>query len=165
MQTLLRTDDNWAGLILRLTVAVVMFAHGAQKLFGWFGGNGYTGTKGFFTSVMQLPWIVAFLVIIGESIGSLALMAGFLTRITAASYIMIMAGAIATVHWPHGFFMNWMGKQPGEGIEFHLLVMGIGAALLVTGGGKWSIDGWLSRQLGYRSAGIGVEPSRYRATG
>lgn len=147
MKPLLETDESWAGLILRAMLGLVMFPHGAQKLLGWYGGFGFGGTMGFFTEEMHLPWIVGFLVIVGEFFGSLALLAGFLTRFVAASYIVIMAGAIATVHLPHGFFMNWLGKQAGEGFEYHLLVIGISAALLVVGGGRWSVDGILARRL------------------
>jgi putative oxidoreductase len=140
MKALFQTDDGWAGLILRLTLGFVMVPHGAQKLLGWFGGFGFDGTMGFFTQKMGLPWLIALLIIIGESFGSLALLAGLLTRFTAASLAVIMFGAITLVHLPHGFFMNWFGQQKGEGFEYHLLVIGIAAALLVTGGGKWSID-------------------------
>ncbi|GMV49012.1 MAG: hypothetical protein NBKEAIPA_00086 [Nitrospirae bacterium] len=150
MQAFFRTDESWAGLILRVAVGGVIFAHGAQKLLGWFGGNGFDGTMGFFTNVMHLPWIVAFLVIIGESIGSLGLIAGFLTRFTAASFIVIMLGAIQ-VHWAQGFFMNWFGQQQGEGFEFHLLVIAMSLALLVIGGGKWSLDGLIAKWLGERT--------------
>ena len=153
MQALLRTDESWAGLILRVVLGGVIFAHGAQKLLGWFGGNGFDGTMGFFTNVMHLPWIVAFLVIIGESIGSLALIAGLLTRFTAASFIVIMLGAIS-VHWPQGFFMNWFGQQSGEGFEYHLLVIGMSFVLLVVGGGKWSLDGVIARWLGEESPAL-----------
>ena len=117
-----------------------MFPHGAQKLLGWYGGFGFNGMMGFFTQKMGLPWLIAFLVIIAESFGSIALLAGFLTRFTAASLAIIMLGAISLVHLPHGFFMNWFGQQQGEGFEYHLLVIGIATALLVTGGGKWSVD-------------------------
>ena len=140
MKALFQTDDGWAGLILRMTLGFVMFPHGAQKLLGWFGGFGFDGTMGFFTQKMGLPWLITLLIIIGESFGSLALLAGLLTRFTAASLAVIMLGAITLVHLPHGFFMNWFGQQKGEGFEYHLLVIGIAAALLVTGGGKWSID-------------------------
>ena len=140
MKALFRTDDGWAGLILRVALGLVMFPHGAQKLLGWYGGFGFDGTMGFFTQKMGLPWLIALLVIIGESFGSVALLAGFLTRFTAASLAVIMLGAITMVHLPNGFFMNWFGKQAGEGYEYHLLVIGIAAALLVTGGGKWSVD-------------------------
>lgn len=144
MKAFFQTDDGWAGLILRLTLGFVMFPHGAQKLLGWFGGFGFDGTMGFFTQKMGLPWLIALLIIIGESFGSLALLAGLLTRFTAASLAVIMFGAITLVHLPHGFFMNWFGQQKGEGFEYHLLVIGIAAALLVTGGGKWSMDGELA---------------------
>ena len=140
MKALFQTDESWTGLILRLTLGMVMFPHGAQKLLGWYGGFGFSGTIGFFTDTMHLPWLIAFLVIIGESFGSVALLLGFLTRFTAASLAAIMVGAIVTTHIPHGFFMNWFGKQQGEGYEYHLLVIGIAVALLVTGAGRWSID-------------------------
>jgi putative oxidoreductase len=145
MQNFFKTDESVASLILRVTLGVVIFAHGAQKLFGWFGGNGFDGTMGFFTNVMHLPWLVAFLVIIGESVGSLGLIAGLFTRFTAASFILIMLGAIVTVHWPQGFFMNWFGQQQGEGFEYHLLVIGMSAALVLTGGGAWSLDRVIAR--------------------
>jgi putative oxidoreductase len=92
MRTLFQTDEAWSSLILRVTLGVVMFPHGAQKLLGWFGGFGFAGTMGFFTDKMHLPAVIAFLVIIGESLGSLGLILGFLTRVTAASYVLIMLG-------------------------------------------------------------------------
>ncbi len=148
MQALFKTDESWAGLILRVALGGVIFAHGAQKLLGWYGGFGFDGTMGFFTQKMGLPWLVAFLVIIGESIGSLGLIAGLLTRFTAASFIVIMLGAIVTVHLRQGFFMNWFGQQQGEGFEYHLLVIAMSLALLVVGGGKWSLDGLIAKWLG-----------------
>ncbi|HKR78360.1 MAG TPA: DoxX family protein [Nitrospira sp.] len=140
MKALFHTDDGWAGLILRLTLGLVMFPHGAQKLLGWYGGSGFEGTMGALTQKMGMPWVIAFLVIIGEFFGSLALLAGLLTRFAAASLAVIMLGAVTVVHLPHGFFMNWFGKQQGEGYEYHVLVIGIAAALLVVGAGRWSID-------------------------
>ena len=148
MYTFFKTDDSWAGLILRVVLGGVIFAHGAQKLLGWFGGFGFEGTMGFFTQKMGLPWLIAFLVIIGESIGSLGLVAGLFTRFTAASFVVIMFGAIATVHLPQGFFMNWFGQQQGEGFEYHLLVIAMSVVLLIIGGGKWSLDGLIAKWLG-----------------
>ena len=147
MKALFLTDESWTGLILRLTLGLMIFPHGAQKLLGWYGGFGFDGTMGFFTQQMGMPWLIAFLVIIGESLGSVALLAGLLTRFTAASMGVIMLGAITMVHLPHGFFMNWFGKQQGEGYEYHLLVIGIAAALLVTGAGRWSIDRVISNRI------------------
>lgn len=140
MNALFQTDDSWSSLILRVDLGLVMFPHGAQKLLGWYGGFGFGGTMGFFTETMHLPWLIAFLIVVGEFFGSLGLLAGFLTRFCAASIGVIMLGAITLVHLPNGFFMNWFGKQQGEGYEYHLLVIGIAIALLITGGGKWSID-------------------------
>lgn len=147
MYQFFKTDESTALFMIRVVVGVVLFAHGAQKLLGWFGGQGFTGTMSVFTGTVGLPWLVAFLVIIAEFFGSLALIAGFLTRFTAASFMLIMLGAIATVHWSKGFFMNWFGQQQGEGFEYHLLVLGMSAALLVAGGGKWAVDRFIARWL------------------
>jgi putative oxidoreductase len=146
MKTLFQTEERWAPVILRVMLALVIFPHGAQKLLGWYGGNGFEGTMGFFTEQMGLPWVIAFLVIMGESVGALALAAGFMTRFTAASLGIIMLGAIS-VHWSNGFFMNWFGQQAGEGFEYHLLVIGMGLSLMVTGAGKWSVDQVIGRWL------------------
>jgi putative oxidoreductase len=147
MKNFFRTDEAWSSLIIRVMLGIVMLPHGAQKLLGWFGGFGFAGTMGFFTEQMHIPAAIAFLVIMGESFGSLGLILGFLTRFIAASYVLIMLGAIAMVHWPNGFFMNWSGKQAGEGFEYHLLVIGISLALLIAGGGKWSVDGAIAKKL------------------
>ena len=119
----------------------VIFPHGAQKLFGWFGGFGFTNTMSYFTNSTGLPWLVALLCILAESLGALGLITGFLTRLCSLGLICVMTGAIVMVHWPHGFFMNWFGKQAGEGFEYHLLVIGICIPLLIFGGGKYSLDG------------------------
>jgi putative oxidoreductase len=147
MRALLGTENSWAALILRVMLAIVILPHGAQKLLGWYGGNGFSGTMAFFTGQMQLPWLVAFLIIMGEFFGGLSLIIGFLTRFTAASLAIIMLGAIALVHWPHGFFMNWFGKQAGEGLEYHLLFIAICAALVIMGAGKWSVDRAIAHRM------------------
>ncbi len=150
MKTFLKTlvtDEAWSSLVLRVMMGLIIFPHGAQKLFGWFGGFGFSGTMGYFTGTMNIPTLIAFLVIIGESLGALALIAGFLTRFSAASLAIIMGGAIALSHWQYGFFMNWFGKQAGEGFEFHLLVIAICVALTLSGGGKWSVDRAISKNV------------------
>jgi putative oxidoreductase len=136
----MRTDGGAAGLILRLTLAIVIFPHGAQKALGWFGGGGFSGTVDFFSSQLGIPAAIAVLVIAAEFLGSLGLLFGFLTRICALGIGAVMLGAVFMVHLPNGFFMNWMGTQQGEGFEYHLLVLGIVLALLVTGGGAASVD-------------------------
>ena len=138
---LFHTNDDVVALILRLALGIVFFPHGMQKLFGWFGGYGFEGTMGFFTAKLGIPVIFAFLAIMAEGLGSLGLIAGLGTRVAAFGISVNMAVAVLMLHLQHGFFMNWFGNQKGEGYEFHLLAIGIGIALMITGGGKWSLDG------------------------
>jgi len=76
MKALFQTDDAWSSFLLRITLGCVMFPHGAQKLLGWYGGGGFSGTMGFFTEQMGMPALIAFLIIIGESFGSVGLLLG-----------------------------------------------------------------------------------------
>lgn len=140
----LATDNDLAPLLLRLTLGLVMLPHGLQKTLGLFGGYGFAGTYGFFTTQMGVPSVVAVLVILAESLGALGLIFGFLTRLGALGIAANMLGAILLVHLPNGFFMNWGGKQAGEGFEFHLLALGIAIVLLIKGGGALSLDRALS---------------------
>jgi len=140
VRKLLATDDSAATAILRLVLGLVFFVHGAQKVFGWFGGSGFTGTMGFFTASMHIPPPLAFLAIAAEFLGSLGLILGLLTRIAAFGIAAVMLGAIATVHATFGFFMNWTGMQKGEGFEYHLLVLAIATFLMIRGAGAFSID-------------------------
>ena len=137
---LISTDDNPATLILRLVLGIVFFAHGAQKLLGWFGGPGFSGTMGMFTGYLHIPAPFAFLAIAAEFFGGLGLILGFLTRIAAFGIAVNMLVAVAMVHRSFGFFMNWTGAQKGEGFEYHLLVLAIPAYLMVRGAGAFSAD-------------------------
>lgn len=143
--SIFKTNSNWTGLITRFTIGLVILPHGAQKLLGSFGGYGFSGTMNFFTDTVHLPWIIGFMVIIIESIGSVSLLAGFASRIWSALVIVLMTGIIFSSHIPNGFFMNWFGNQKGEGFEFHLLVIGLAIATFITGGGKYSVDERLTR--------------------
>jgi putative oxidoreductase len=134
------TDDSAATAILRVVLGIVFFAHGAQKMLGWFGGFGFAGTMGFFTGMMHIPAPLAFLAIGAEFFGGIGLILGFLTRIAAFGIGVNMLVAIMTVHHTFGFFMNWAGTQKGEGFEFHLLVLAMAAFLMIRGGGAFSID-------------------------
>jgi putative oxidoreductase len=147
LEWLVQTDNGVAGLILRLTLAVVMFPHGAQKMLGWFGGQGFKNTMRSFTG-SGIPTGFALLAIVAEFLGPLGLAVGLLTRVAAFGIACIMLVAIVTVHWPHGFFMNWFGDQQGEGFEYHLLALGIAIALIIMGGGAWSVDGVVARGAG-----------------
>ena len=142
---LLNTDDNWASLIARVVLGLVMLPHGLQKLLGLFGGAGFSGTMGFFTS-QGMPAVVAFMVIMGESFGALGLITGFIGRFCAFGIMLIMLGAMFMVHLKVGFFMNWTGQQAGEGFEYHLLALGLSLIVLLKGSGAFSIDRLLSQR-------------------
>ncbi len=134
------TTDSMAPAILRIILGLVVFPHGAQKLFGWFGGYGFEGTMKYFTETVGMPWIVGFLVIMLEVFGAIALITGFCTRVVAGAYLVLATGIIFSTDLKARFFMNWFGNQPGEGYEYFLLWMGMAAALTLNGAGKYSID-------------------------
>jgi len=147
LHLLLNTDRSLSTLLLRLVLGGVFFPHGAQKVLGWFGGHGFTGTMDFLTGTMHIPAVPAFLAIAAEFAGAIALLLGLGTRIAALGIASVMVVAIVTVHAQFGFFMNWSGSQPGEGFEYHLLALGIAVALILRGGGKWSADASLANAL------------------
>lgn len=142
MKNILATNsNNWTALMVRLTLGIVIFPHGAQKLLGWFGGYGFNGTMGFLTGMAHLPWVIALLVILIEFFGALFLIFGFLTRIAAFGMLVNFIGILFTSHLHNGFFMNWANDPNAkQGFEYHLLVIGISLALLIAGGGKLSVD-------------------------
>jgi putative oxidoreductase len=143
---LLSTEKNWTGLILRLSIGLILWPHGAQKMLGLFGGFGFSATMDFLISAVHLPWIIAFMVIIIEFIGSLCILAGFASRLWSFAIIILMLGIIFSTHIDNGFFMNWFGKQKGEGFEFHLLMIGLSLALLINGSGIFSADALLMQK-------------------
>ncbi len=139
LRRIAQTTNSHTQMLLRITLGVVMFPHGAQKLLGWFGGAGLGGTVDFL-GTLGIPAFVAVTVVLIEFFGSIALLAGVFTRFAAAGVAAVMLGAVATVHISNGFFMNWTGAQAGEGFEYHLLVLGIALVLMVKGSGALSID-------------------------
>ena len=146
MRRLISTRNDLAIAIVRLALGIVFFPHGAQKMLGWFGGNGFSATMHFFTANAHIPAVFAFLAICAEFFGSLGLILGFLSRIAAFGICINMLVAIATVHYKFGMFMNWAGNQKGEGFEFHILAIGIALAIMIRGAGAMSIDLALSRR-------------------
>ncbi len=123
--SLLATSESLAGTVLRLALGIMILPHGLQKTIG-------------------APWIFALLAILAESVGGIMLIAGAGTRLAALGVGGVMLVA-ATQHRANGFFMNWTGQQKGEGIEFHLLALGIVVALLILGGGRFSVDSMIKR--------------------
>ena len=158
LRKLIHTPNDHTLTILRLVLGIVFFAHGAQKVLGWFGGNGFSGTMASFTSGMGIPAPLAALAIMAEFLGGIGLFFGLLTRIAAFGVASVMAVAVFLVHAPNGLFMNWTGGQRGEGFEFHLLVLAIAIALMIRGAGAWSLDRLIQRGLDTP----GVMPNRYR---
>lgn len=147
MKKLFATNpENVQALIARLALGIVVFPHGAQKLLGWFGGNGFNGTMGFLTGAAGLPGIIALLVILIEFFGALFLIFGFATRLAAIGIIGNFIGVVVTTHLHNGFFMNWSSKGgQGEGLEYFILLFGLAIVTLLAGGGKWSIDAALAK--------------------
>jgi len=142
---LVSTSNDYAMTVARLVLGVVFFAHGAQKMLGWFGGYGFTGTMNFFTHMMHIPATFAFLAICAEFFGGLGLLVGFLSRIAAFGISVNMLVAIFTVHIHNGFFANWTGQQKGEGFEYHLLALALLFLVMVKGAGALSVDRALSK--------------------
>ena len=142
---LISTYDDYAVTLARLVLGVVFFAHGAQKMLGWFGGYGFTGTMGFFTQMMHIPAPLAFLAICAEFFGGLGLLVGLLGRVAAFGISMNMLVAIFAVHIHNGFFANWTGQQKGEGIEYHLLALALLLVVMIKGAGALSVDRALSK--------------------
>ena len=144
VSTALSTSSSPVFTILRLALGVVVFPHGAQKLLGWWGGWGFEGTMGWFASI-GVPAILGILAIAADFAGALALIAGIGTRIAAFGIGVNMVVATLMVHLPNGFFMNWSGKQKGEGFEFHILAFAMAGALVIGGAGRYSLDRWITK--------------------
>ncbi|HET7042683.1 MAG TPA: DoxX family protein [Gemmatimonadales bacterium] len=142
MKRLLFQTPRDAGLtLIRVALAVVIFPHGAQKLLGWFGGYGWSGTMGWLTGTMHVPALFAALAILAESLGALGLLTGLLGRVAAFGVLCNMVVAVWMVHSKVGFFMNWnMTAGRGEGFEYHLLVMAMALLIIWKGSGAYSVD-------------------------
>ncbi|GAB3296526.1 DoxX family protein [Pseudidiomarina andamanensis] len=136
------TDAGWGALILRIPVGIIFMAHGAQKLFGWFGGYGLEGTGGWMESIGLAPGVLmAFLAGAAEFFGGLALIVGFLVRPAGAVLSIAMLVAIFAVHIGNGLFMS------NNGYEFGLSLLAVSVALVFMGAGKVSVDSWLQQKL------------------
>lgn len=138
--------NDLSGLITRLSVGLVLFPHGAQKMLGWWGGYGFSGTMEYFTESLSLPRFIALLVIVIEFFGALSLIAGLAGRLWSFLVIVLFIGIILTSHLQFGFFMNWFGSQQGEGFEYDLLMIGLATSTLVTGSGMYSLDKLMAKQ-------------------
>lgn len=142
IQRTVATHDSLAGLALRVPVGIILAAHGAQKLFGSFGGYGLEGTGQWMASIGLTPgYLMALLAGSAEFFGGLALLLGLLTRPAAIVSAFTMIVAILSVHIGNGLFMS------NNGYEFGLALLAITTALAIQGGGAFSLDRVLSQRL------------------
>lgn len=137
--------ENWSLFLVRVTLAIVIFPHGAQLLLGWFDGFGYDATMQYFTTTANLPYLIGFLVIMIQFFGSIMLLLGLAVRLNAIAMFFLFVGMILTSHVEYGFFMNWYGTQEGEGYEYHLLVLGLTLPLVLKGSGAYGIGKLVSK--------------------
>jgi len=142
VQKILSTNAGWGALALRIPVGIIFAAHGAQKLFGWFGGYGLEGTGGWMDSIGLSPGVVmAFLAGAAEFFGGIALVLGLLTRPAAFALSIAMLVAIFAVHFQNGLFMS------NNGYEFGLALLAASVSLLFSGAGKASVDSMLAKRF------------------
>jgi putative oxidoreductase len=158
LRKLIQTREDHLLTLLRICLGVIFFAHGAQKVLGWFGGQGFSASMGFFTHGLGIPTIFAVLAVAAEFLGGVGLLFGLLTRVAALGITVVMAVAIFLVHAQNGLFMNWAGNQRGEGFEFHLMAIAIALTLVARGAGAWSLDRLVEKGL----AGAHTIGSQYR---
>jgi len=144
-RTLLVTTDGWELTVLRLAAGIMILPHALQKVFGIWGGMGFAGIMNFFTTVAHIPAWLGYVVILTELLGGTGLILGALTRVAAFALCCEMVGAVFTIHLQNGFFMNWEGRQNGEGFEFHILAVAILIAVMLKGGGAASVDRALAK--------------------
>jgi putative oxidoreductase len=145
---LVSTNPDWLQTLIRITLGVVFFAHGSQKLLGWFGGPGLKETMRTMHESLGLPTPLALVAVATEFLGGLGLMVGLLSRIAAVGIGVIMLVAIFMVHGRNGLFLNWLGDRKGHGSEYHVLAIALAAEIVVRGSGAASLDRLVYRAIG-----------------
>lgn len=142
LHSVVRSNAGWAALLLRVPVGIVLAAHGAQKLFGWFGGYGLEGTGQWMASIGLEPgYFMALAAGSAEFFGGVALVLGLLVRPAAAVSAVTMLVAILSVHISHGLFLS------NNGYEYALTLFAATLALTLQGAGRYGVDNWLSQRL------------------
>ena len=142
------TGEGYAPVVARISLALLLFPHGAQHALGWFGGFGFGGTLAWMTDTVGFPVPLAALAIGTELLAPIALLVGLASRAAALGLVGLMLGAIST-HAANGFFMNWFGALPAgaEGFEYHLVVVALALVVAIDGGGRFSLDRRVARRL------------------
>lgn len=142
LKNITHTESGFSTLALRLPIGIIFMAHGAQKLFGWFGGYGLEGTGGWMESIGLAPgFIMALLAGSAEFFGGLFILLGLLTRASAAVLAMTMVVAIVSVHLQNGLFMS------NNGYEFGLALLAASISLVFSGAGKAALDNVINNKL------------------
>ena len=146
---LLQTDADYAYTFLRIVAGIIIFPYGMQKLLGWFPDfGGGVGIREVLTQMRlkKVPIAIAWMVILGQSIGSIALILGCFSRIASAANLIIFTGGMF-FHLKDGWTMNWTGKKKGEGVEYFVMLLSILLVIVLRGSGPFSIDGWLLSKI------------------
>ena len=145
-QLLFQTTNDLTLTVARIVLAAVFIGHGAQKMFGWWGGPGFSRAIEIFEQNMGIPPFLTVMAMVAEVFGGLGLLVGLLTRIAAAGVLVVMIVAPLASGLYVRFFMNWQGRAPGEGFEYHLLAIALILVVMVHGAGAFSIDRLLAGQ-------------------
>lgn len=140
LRKLLATPNDPTLTLARIILAIIFFAHGSQKMFGFFGGRGVSGTIAIFEQTMGIPAPFTILAMTAEVFGAAGLFLGLFSRIAALGLLVVMIVAPFANHLYPNFFMNWTGRQVGEGYEYHLLAIALIVTILVRGAGALSLD-------------------------
>jgi len=140
LSQILATNFDWVPTLARIILGIIFFAHGAQKMFGWFEGPGLRETVRTMTEYVGLPASLAFCAVGAEFFGGVALIFGLLSRIAALGIAVLMLSAILMVHGRYGLFQNWFGDRKGHGYEYHLLAIALAIVIIVKGAGALSMD-------------------------
>ncbi|MGY0407092.1 MAG: DoxX family protein [Polaribacter sp.] len=144
LNTIFSTSSGWGATVARVTIGLIMLPHGMQKMFGWYGGEGFSKTIKRFSQDMGYPTIIAFLIIFFEFFGAIGLIFGVASRFFAFGILVLMIAAIVTVHWKNGYFLNWHNTLEGEGMQFNLLMIGVAIVVIILGSGKLSLDNYIN---------------------
>ncbi|MBI2429906.1 MAG: DoxX family protein [Ignavibacteriales bacterium] len=151
------TLQSYSLLILRIMIGIVFLAHGSQKLFGWFGGYGITGTYNYLNTTLGVPAIIAAAGVVAEFTAGALLITGTLTGLGSILVILQMSAAIYLLDGHNGFFMNYFGQYEAgkEGFEYAAFLIGTAVLLLINGPGKYSVDAMMNIDFVRRSLGLG----------
>ena len=145
MKNILSTNNSYSPLVARIALFIVFFAHGSQKFLGWFGGSGFDSSMNYLNQDLGIPLVLAAIAILSQFFGSILIQIGLLTRVVALGFAVNMIVAIFTERIHHGFFINWENKiNVGNGMEMNLMLLSLSIILIISGGGRFSLDRFIS---------------------